>query len=113
MDYTEDSIYYSDEESFDDDDSTPVCVGCQCQQKICKNLMPSTGTVLWGSTEWDVQDYFYVNARLLTIGVRLNYQCSRCLRCQDCMQANRILHGSVKYEKRSLNDILGALPHQV
>ena len=113
MDYNEDSIYYSDEDSIDDDNGTPVCVGCQCHQKTCENLMPSTGTVLWGSTQWDVQDYFDLNDRLLTIGVRLNYQCSRCLRCEDCFQATRIFHGSVEYEKRRPNYMPCASPPEV
>ena len=113
MDYTEDSIYYSDEDSFDDDDSTPVCVGCQCQQKICENLMPSTGSVLWGSTEWDVQDYIDLHLQLLTIGVRLYYQCSRCLSCEDCIPANRMFCRSVEYEERRQINMPCASPLQV
>ena len=101
MDYNEDSIYYSEDDSFDDDDNTPVCVGCQCQHKSCENIMPSEGSVLWGSTEWVVQDYIDLNARLLTIGVRLYYQCSRCLQCEDCIPTKkRIFCRSLEYEER-------------
>ena len=100
MDYTEDSIYYSDEESIGDDDNTPVCVGCQCEQKTCENLMPTTGTVLWGSTEWEVQDYIHLNARLLTIGVRLHFQCLRCIQCELCVPGTKIFYRSVEYEER-------------
>ena len=94
MDCRDDSAVYADkdlsEELFwsesDDEDynSTPVCIGCNCQEWTCEHLMPLNGTVLWGSTEWDVKDYIDLNVRLLTIGVRLYYQCSRCLGC-DCL----------------------------
>ena len=46
MDFEEDSIYYSDEDSSDefwsdsDDDRRPVCIGCNCEQKTCENSMP-------------------------------------------------------------------------
>ena len=113
MDYNEDSIYYSDEDSIDDDNGTPVCVGCQCHQKTCENLMPSTGTVLWGSNEYDVQDYFDLNVRLLSIGVRLKYQCSRCVRCENCFQTNKTFSRSVEYEKRRQNDMSCDSPPQV
>ena len=98
MDFHEDSIYFSDEESScelywsesdeENDDIRPKCIGCHCQLKVCESLMPLTGSVLWGSMEWDVKDYIDLNLRLLSIGVKLYYQCARCLRCGDCMSVH-------------------------
>ena len=92
MDTQEDYIYYSDDEEMYWSESDceynygrPICMGCQCQHKSCENQMPQIGSVLVGSTEWDVQDYIDLNIRLLKIGVRLDYQCLRCQQCQDCI----------------------------
>ena len=103
MDYREDSIYYSDEELFwseseDEVDSRPVCMGCSCQQKACENLMPSFGYVQWDSGLWDVQDYIELSARLLSIGVKLEYQCARCINCQECIPAKKMFLNSVEYQ---------------
>ena len=106
MNDREDSIYYSDDEdSFEEffwseseeEDSLPVCMGCQCKEKTCQNVMPSTGSVQWGSL-WDVQDYIELSARLLTIGVKLQYQCLRCLECNGCLTDNKIYLKSLEYK---------------
>ena len=100
MEYREDLVYCSDEdlseelfwsESDDEDyDTRPVCIGCKCKENTCEHLMPLNGTVLWGSTEWDIQDYINLNDRLLEIGVRLYYQCLRCLECEDCIPSSQV-----------------------
>ena len=108
MDCSEDSYYYQDlseelfwSESDDEDyDSRRVCVGCHCQERTCEHLMPLKGTVLWGSEEFDVQDYVDLNERLLTIGVKLYYQCSRCLKC-DCVNSSQV-YSNTEGVKRGL-----------
>ena len=112
MDFSEDLIYQSDEDSSelyfwsesddddDDDDNRPVCVGCQCKQKTCENRMPLIGSVLWDSTLWDVQDYIELNERLLRIGVHLYYHCLRCRMCEDCRRPSTVCHKSLEFEEK-------------
>ena len=110
MDFNEDTIYYSDDDSSDelfwsdldseDGDCRPVCIGCQCKPKTCESLMPLIGSVEWKSTMWDVKDYIELNARLLTIGVKLYYQCYKCQFCEYCIPAKRSSPMSLEHEER-------------
>ena len=111
MEFREDSIYYSDEDSSDelyfwsesddeDDDSRPVCVGCQCKEKTCENLMPLVGSVMWNNSLWDAQDYIELNSRLQTIGVKLFYNCLKCQTCEDCTLPRTVFPKSLKYEEK-------------
>ena len=110
MDFNEDTIYYSDDDSSDelfwsdldgeDGDCRPLCIGCRCEQKTCESLMPLIGSVVFNSTLWDVKDYIELNARLLTIGVKLYYQCYKCQVCEDCIPAIRTFPKSLEHEER-------------
>ena len=100
--FSDEDIYFSDEEEEQENVTMPKCTGCPHTQ--CDELMPLYGTVYVGSySSFHVMDYLsLVRKYLESEGIKIEYLCRICQDCEICQSPIRIKYERAT-EKKTIN----------